>query len=283
MRMGAQTVLLALAVLTAQAAPAGAGSQKTQKITPRVARELLAPVCSSGAATGACTPCPAFTSFHDNTGEGLTPTAVSYGHFTGSRLTDALVDMDGCEPHVNNFGGSLLLRWQGLTSWKLLRYVQGIRTGQCLKVPAAGGRDLLLCQGNYGGMGTVVENLVLLDLAQPDVLTQNFFSTYDTAEACSPTGSIQHIVDWKLLPGRGGAAGSNVSGLEVSIKSATFTRAQGDTKAHDPCAGKLSAAPSRIYRLSYTFSGSRFALLPAARPAVAALTRDNPYFAGNAP
>lgn len=276
-RPGLQVTLLGLAALGAQAAPASAGSRK---ITPRVARELLAPVCVSGAATGACTPCPAFT---DGGGDGLTPTAVSYGHFTDPKFTDALVDLDGCEPHVNNFGGSLLLRWQGLTSWKRLRYVQGFRTGQCSKVPAVGGRDLLLCQGNYAGMGTVVENLMLLDLSKPDVLIQNFFSTYDTAEACSPSGSIQHIVDWKLLPGSGGVAGSEVAGLDVGIESATFTRAQGSAKTDDPCAGTLSAAPSRTYRLTYTFSGSRFALQAAARPAVAALTRDNPDFAGSLP
>ena len=149
-------------------------------------------------------------------------------------------------------------------------------------MPAAGGRDLLLCQGNYGGMGTVVENLMLLDLTRPDVLTQNFFSTYDTAEACSPSGSIQHILDWKLLPGPGGAAGSKVAGLEVRIESATFTRAQGSAKSDAPCAGKLSAAPSRIYRLTYTFSGSRFSLaIPPPGPPLAALTRDNPSFAGD--
>ncbi len=281
-RLGTPLALLGLAALSAQAAPAGVGSQK---ITPKVARELLAPVCASGATAGACTPCPAFT---DGGGDRLTPDAVSYGHFTGARFTDALVDVGGCEPHVNNFGGSLLLRWQGLTNWKLTRYVQGIRTDECLKVPAASGRDLLLCQGNYAGMGTVVENLLLLDLTRPDVLTQNFFSTYDTAEACSPSGSIQHILDWKLLPGPGGAAGSKVAGsrvagLEVRIESGTFTRAQGGATSEGSCAGKLSAAPSRIYRLTYTFSGSRFTLQSAARPAVAALTRDNPSFAGNAP
>ncbi|WP_161881141.1 hypothetical protein [Deinococcus alpinitundrae] len=273
--LGLQVALLGLVALGAQAAPAGAASQK---ITSKVARELLAPVCASGAATGACTPCPVLTSFHDNPEERLTPTAVNYGHFAGPKFTDALVDMDGCEPHANNFGGSLLLRWQGLTSWKLIRYVQGFRTDQCSKVPAAGGRDLLLCQGNYGGMGTVVENLMLLDLTRSDVLVQNFFSTSDTAEACSPSGSIQHIVDWKLLPESGG-----VAGLDVRIESATFTRAQGGAKSEGPCAGKLSAAPSRTYRLTYTFSGSHFDLQPAARPAVAALTRDNPDFAGNVP
>ncbi|TSA86479.1 hypothetical protein FNU79_07500 [Deinococcus detaillensis] len=273
MRVGAPLALLTLAALSSQAASVGAGAGAgSQKITPKVARELLASVCQSGAGTGECTPCPAFTG---DQGDTFSPATVIYGHFTDPRATDALMDMGGCEPHVNNFGGSLLLRWQSLTSWKLLRYVQGIRTDQCLKAAAAGGRDLLLCQGSYSGMGTVVENLVLLDLAKPDVLAQNFFSTYDTSQACSPTGSIQQIVNWKLLAKSGSA-----SGLEVRIKSATFTRPRDDTKVHDPCVGKLSAAPSRTYLLTYAFNGGRFALLPAARPALAALKHDNPEFGG---
>ena len=112
MRAGVHNVLLVLVALSAQAAPAGAGSQK---ITPKVARELLAPVCSSGAATGACTPCPAFTSFRHPGGQpDPAPPSVTATSPVPT-FTDALVDVGGCEPHVNNFGGSLLLRWQGLT------------------------------------------------------------------------------------------------------------------------------------------------------------------------
>ncbi|WP_420596573.1 hypothetical protein [Deinococcus sp.] len=264
--------LAAIGSLVAQAAALTTAAASSQKVTPDVARELLAPVCTTGGTTGACTPCPAFTDGHDTT---FSPDTVIYGHFTDPKFTDALLDMGGCEAHVNNFGGSLLLRWQGLTNWKLIRYAQGFRTDQCLKVPAADGRDQLLCQGNYGGMGTVVENLMLLDLTKPDALTQHFFSAYDTAQACSSSGSLQHLLSWKLRPGQG-----RLPMLEARIKSATYTRTN-DAKADDNCSGQLRATPSQIYTLTYTFDGRHFKLTPASRAALAALTRDNPDFGGD--
>lgn len=268
MKGGIQVALLTLAALTAQAVPVGMGSQK---ITSKVARELLAPVCASGAATGTCTPCPAFTGGQNDI---LTPNTVIYGHFTDARATDALVDMSGCEPHVNNFGGSLLMRWQGLTNWKLLRYVQGLRSGQCLNLPAPDGRDQVLCQSGYAGMGTMLESLSLMDLKRLDGPLQILFTATDDTEACLKNGSLQSIVGWRALPAQGRA-----SGLEVRIRSATYTRAD-PFSPDDPCAGHLKKTPSRVYHLTYTLKGSRLTLRPESKSALAALKRDNPDFGG---
>jgi hypothetical protein len=79
-------------------------------VTAAAASELLAGVCRGG---GACTPCPSFTS--DDLGT-LSPQTVLYGRFTDPARTDALIDMDGCASHAENFGGSLLLRWQAAPS-----------------------------------------------------------------------------------------------------------------------------------------------------------------------
>jgi hypothetical protein len=249
----------------------------SQKVGPATARELLGGVCTTGVASGACTPCPAFTS----TGqagygqEGLTPTSVIYGKFSDPKRTDALLDVSGCEPHAGNYGGSLLLRWRGLTSWKQTRYVAGYRTGHCLKYPAPDGRELLLCQGDYYGMGTAVQSLILLDINHADPMTQNLLSTYDTTDACLADGSIQSLLGWKALPG------GRYPGLRITVRSARYTRPHNVRLPDDPCATPLSATPSRVYTLDYTYDGVTFRLKPASRPALAALRRDNPYLLGN--
>ena len=125
-------------------------------------------------------------------------------------------------------------------------------------------------------MGTVVENLMLLNLTKPDALTQNVFGTHDTAEACSSSGSLQRLLNWKVRLGR-----SRSLVLETRIKSATYTRTNDDAKSDDGCPGQLKATLSQIDTLTYTFDGRHFKLTPASRAALAALTGDNPDFGGD--
>ncbi len=98
-----------------------------------------------------CVTCPSFTT------EGLTDvgnfaaiTAATYGRFTTVWRQEAMVDLSGCEGHVGNFGGSVLLQRlpQSPSSWKIVRYERGVRSQACLPLRARQQRDVLVCQNH---------------------------------------------------------------------------------------------------------------------------------------
>ena len=265
-------ILITLCSSLALFAPALAASHSSQKPSAREVRELMASVCSSGVKTGTCAPCPAF--IEGGAGDGFSLETVVYGKFTNAKKTDALLDFSGCEAHVHNFGGSVLLRWQGLTKWKFVTYVPGYLTDQCLKFPARDGRDLLLCQADYFGMGTAISSLLLEDFLAKQTDTQQLFSTYDTTNACQTTGSIQTLLEWTQVR----LNADRYPDLQAKVKSAAYTRKE--AKADDPCAPEILSGASRTYTLEYTFDGGKFTPTQATRGVLKQLLRDNPYLMG---
>ncbi|WP_425147849.1 hypothetical protein [Deinococcus sp.] len=260
-----------------------AASHSSQTPTSKQARELLATVCRGGAATGACTTCPDFV------GEGglegtMTPEAVTYGKFLNNKDTYALLDLSGCEAHVNNFGGSVLLRWRGLTRWDFVKYLPGLRSGDCLKYPALnypapGGRETLLCEGGYAGMGIVDTSLFPVDLArypagtsdQPDYGT--LFILEDSTQACLRTASVQTLLSWQQVKLNGDA----LPDLRVKVRSGF-----GKTGlTPEQCGDSVPGIPTRAYTLDYLFDGRNFVPTQATRAVLKQLLKDNPYLLGN--
>lgn len=263
--MSRYIVLLLLMVSPSLAAVGYVG----HKPTVGEVRELLLSVCSSGVKTGACTPCPAFVEGGEN--EKMTLEAVTYGKFLNNKDTYALLDLSGCEPHVNNFGSSVLLRWRGLTRRDFVKYIPGYRTSDCLKFPARDGRDLLLCEVGYAGMGTVILSLLLEDFRIKQTDTQQLFSTYDSSGACLTEGSIQALLEWKQVS----LNADRYPDLRAKVKLAVYTRK--GAKADDPCTPEITPGQSRTYTLEYTFDGGKFTLTAATRAALKQPLKDNPY------
>ena len=264
-------VLLAVCALPALAATR---THATQQPTLQQARELMSSVCRGGAQTGACSVCPSFV--EDNgLGDKMTLGGVTYGQFLNSKDTYALLDLSGCEPHANNFGGSVLLRWRGLTRWDLVKYFPGLRSSDCQTYPAAGGRELLLCRGDYAGMGVVDTSLFSLDFArfaagaaEPDAST--LFTLEDSREACLKTASAQSLLGWG--PVRLGTR----PGLRVTLRSGSGPTGQ----TPDTCGNTVPTIPTRAYTLEYTFDGQTFLPTPATRAALQRLLKDNTSLQG---
>lgn len=95
----------------------------------------------------------------------IVDTPVS-GRFLSADRTTVLVSYTSdCEPHVNNFGGSLALE---LDAGRLIfrNYVRGTLTGRCLTPPAAGGTQRLICLGGFMGQGHVESTVLDIRLSQ---------------------------------------------------------------------------------------------------------------------
>ncbi|WP_424949783.1 hypothetical protein [Deinococcus sp.] len=254
-----------------------AASHSSQAPTAKQARELLASVCRSGATTGTCKTCPDFVGEAGFEGT-MTLEAVTYGRFLNNTDTYALLDLSGCEAHANNFGGSVLLQWRGLTRWDFVKYLPGLRSGDCQKYPAAGGRETLLCEGGYMGMGIVDTSLFQVDLARypagtsdkPDYGT--LFILEDSTAACLSTATVQSLESWEQVKLNGDA----LPDLRVKVRSGF-----GKTGVNpDSCDGTASNISTRPYTLDYTFDGKKFTPTQATRAVLRQLLKDNPYLLG---
>jgi hypothetical protein len=168
-KRGVLVVFTAAIGLTAGAA---APANDAREPTARQAQELLSAVCKNqiGIGNGGafCKPCPKFVSAASGAGldESFVLNTVLFGKFFNSRQTHALLDFRGCEAHANNFGGTVILRWEGLTNWSFVRYEPGNRTDDCLKYRARDGYDLLVCRGYYAHMGFEIEGFGVLNYAR---------------------------------------------------------------------------------------------------------------------
>jgi len=222
--------------------------------------------------TGACTPCPAFT--RATAGKSLLLESVVYGQFTHAHQTDALLEFSGCEAPVSNYGGSVLLRWQGRGRWTFSRYLMGYRAGDCLNYPARDGRDLMLCKEENTGSAS----LVLNDFSREDRFVQALFYVEDSSATCSPFGSVQKLLEWKQVK----ATAGGYPGLWVTVASAAYQRL--NAKVDAPCTGTLALTKSRTYTLEYSFDGHLFRPTAATEKLFGPLLKDNPdmfYEGGN--
>ncbi len=245
-----------------------AGAHSSQTPTPKQARELMTNVCPGGASSGACSVCPDFVDSGDFGGK-MTLEAVTYGKFLNNKDTYALLDLSGCEPHANNFGGSVLLKWRGLTRWEFVKYFPGLRPSDCQKYPAQGGRETLLCEGVYSGMGIVDTSLFQVDLlSSPGDTDTSLFVLEDSTEACLSTASVQTLSSWQQVNLNGDARPD----LRVKLLSGSGKTGRSPEKCDDPV-----AIPTRAYTLEYTFDGKRFTPTQATRTALQRLLKDNSF------
>jgi hypothetical protein len=172
-------------------APAGPDPSRSRIPTAKEVAELLPVICAGSSIkvkTSSCWPCP--NKIADGNGEALKLETVLYGHFLSVRETAAILDVSGCEPHANNYGGTVILRWKGLTRWEFVRYEPGARSNDCLKYAARGGLDLRVCRQYYSQMGFTIETFGLFD----DMLetSQQSFSNDDLVTITSNSGQCMN-------------------------------------------------------------------------------------------
>jgi hypothetical protein len=112
---------------------------------------------------------------------------VTRGHFLSATSEDAIISALGCEPHSENFGGTILLTRRS-ERWRMLWYKAGVETSECHKVPLRSGREILVCIGQDGAQGDVSTELYLEDLLHPEPSLMagdgGFFGLSDNTLTC---------------------------------------------------------------------------------------------------
>jgi hypothetical protein len=168
--------------------------------------ELLEAVCPGhvvvGKEVGCKIVCPEGSGF-EGVAEGWILNRITRGHFLSPESEDAVLSMGGCESHPANFGGTILLTMRS-EKWKMLWYKGGVPTEDCHRSKVPRGREILICQGGWGGQGNVSIELYVEDLLSPRgaLMTDDsttFFSIGDTMGTCgydfenkSKPSPIQH-------------------------------------------------------------------------------------------
>jgi hypothetical protein len=183
-----------------------------------------------------------------------------YGRFLGVGETNAIMDMQGCEPHANNFGGTMILRWRGLTNWEFLRYEPGVRSGDCLKYATKAGHDLRVCQTFWGGMGYTIEGFGLYDYTRKSVPSDDLVTITSNSDQCTEP----NLNDFNILKvERPNINRDNRPDLriQVSERHAQLPKA-------GECSDKLQWGTVKKLVLEFLFDGTKFVPTPATKPIV---------------
>lgn len=154
------------------------------------ARQFLGMVCPSSRIVNdeyrprmlACQICPRWTGLWD-VGT-LAALAINYGHFTKPDADQALVAAEGCEPHSENNGGSLLFtKHDG--NWRFTTYFEGVITDNCTKLQRTDGRTILVCEREEGHQSVIARCLYTIDLVRSkDSIELDFLVLTDTMPSC---------------------------------------------------------------------------------------------------
>jgi hypothetical protein len=172
---------LASAVWAASQTPIASDAVRMTR-TERMA--LLKTICGEKAGEHGCEVCPAGTEFPNDR---LELDAVFYGHFLDPHLMSAAVMFHGCESHASGLGGTILLE-RDRAEWKFASLHPGYGPGDCKKLPASDGRDVLICAAADMHAGVRDDFLELIDFkARPeeDEVNGIFFMLDDSIADCA--------------------------------------------------------------------------------------------------
>jgi hypothetical protein len=242
------------------------------------AAKLLEAVCPGDVATGKIiecrTGCPDFTDF-GRFGDRFSWSlgAVTRGHFLSPTSDDAVLWMEGCEPHSANFGGTVLLTRRS-QRWSMLWYKAGVQTAQCHKVSLRDAREILVCIGSAGGQGNSATSLYSEDLLDPKSTLMageaddgTFFTAFDSTLACgwnednknAPFPLVRtHIDKVEFSKGKGNGAS------RVSV-TASFGRREMEQEAVKACLEKKDGIlpDTKSYRMDFISSGQGYQPTPS--------------------
>jgi hypothetical protein len=199
---------------------------------------------------------------------------MTRGHFLSPASEDAVLWIDGCEPHAFNFGGTVLLT-RTSRRWTMLWYQAGVRTEQCHKVALPDAREILVCMARYGWMLGSSTNLYVVDLLDPDRRERTFFAAPDNTGGCGWTPQhekepsplvLSHIDRVEFVAGKA----ADVPAVSVTASFGLQPIKPEDVKVCQSNPGAF-LPPTKAYRMEFLFDGSSYQPSPATATAAADL------------
>jgi len=239
---------------------------------PEAVREFLTLTCSSRIVASSCARCPDFTTYPRGTSaQTWDVAAVHYGHFTDPSADQALVAMKGCEPHANDWGGTMLFtRSHG--QWKFDRYTGGLITDDCISFRRDGGLDLLVCASSGGWQGGWTRTIYPVDpLRFEDPMEPPLLVLTDTTGAC---GNVWPGVRYQKAAFRSIAADPAKGEIRAQVEFGIRTMTKADLVASCVRGPGVFEPATKTYVVRFVFDGTEFHIAPesvAAKRTVEAL------------
>ncbi len=226
-------------------------AQKKDSVIPsqKEALSLMQAMCGEGNVTVengkvSCQNCLS----EESGGGGGTLKAVIYGSFTKPGIREALVDLEGCQVHTGNWGGTVLLRSNNY-GWDKIRYEGGFRSNICQKLKTNSSRNFVVCQGEYANHGRSSEWLELVKV-DTDKMTQNTIVNVDSnGSSCIPPYYAVGIKNFTLR---------DINGDKMPDLIVTVSEAKGKTKPNAEKCDEPTFGKAKIHQLTFLFNGQNF-------------------------
>lgn len=258
--------------------------------SPTVVTRALREICPSGLLTkdrngrvNGCTVCPKQTGAGSGWVGGWALNSALTGRFGSNSADLLLLGGSGCEPHSLNFGGTFVfnLNREGPA---FLHYNGGLQINRCTIFHEASGRDLIVCEDQWGSQGNLWSRLYRVSLLRSgEARISPIFTTYDSVATCGigPDGraidTIQHsgIRDFQLV--------SNTNGKVILVVTATLGRKRLTQAERRQCSALLPGSQNdlarqmsittRVEHIVFYFNDVTFLVAPASRAAASHFPR----------
>ena len=120
---------------------------------------FLEMICPGRTSASGCEVCP------EGTASPVGPwelRSITFGHFLSPASDDVLISGFECESHAEGYSGSFLFT-RDQSSWKKVRYEEGVKAWDCRKLAGSDGRDRLVCAAQDVHQGYEDAFLYVLD------------------------------------------------------------------------------------------------------------------------
>jgi hypothetical protein len=185
------------------------------------------------------------------------------GHFTAANAEQRLAVFNGCEPHSENWGGTLIAERQG-DKFKSLRYLSGLHPQACKAYHRPDGRDLAVCELSDAHQSISTDSLSVLDFAVDPPKTQALLA-FTNQEPCLTdpgTRTTEELVESFELNQNPSAKNNGL------IVRTTRTARNMDEQYQRYCRENAAGSPTnerpfskpQVTTLQYRFDGESFVL-----------------------
>jgi hypothetical protein len=250
-----------IAAASSRAADAGPSDEEALTILQAICPgKVRSHTLKNGKSYG-CGGCPALTSFSGQPpSSGTEPDfelrKVLKGSFTRPGASEQLVEFFGCEPHADNFGGTMLLEKSG-SKLRRVRYFQGV-VGIVRSYPLKSGREIVLSQGGYTGQGISTGWVSTYDFsAKPDPAEHTLLRVEDTSGNSCESERIRIAYIPKLeFPDLNG---DGIPDLRVTVR---WGQADVPARYRGKCKEAFEPPEVPAYLIDFLFDGKTFHVAP---------------------
>ena len=243
------------------------------RVSPSRQLAMLKAVCDEGTlgiedGVPVCKVCPAFTSQTGEKNASLRINNVIEGAFTRAGVAEALIDLEGCEPHANLYGGTVLLERTD-KGWKRGLYEPGFRADECITFRTIELNQALACNTVDTAQGIQIGEISWISLAGGEYQASSLLRWFDNIQS-----NPRRLVS--VFPASFMKSDFNQDSrvdLSVLVRLRDAPVPAKYPGAIDAIASGHRFAEPETVRLIYLFDGKQLSLSPQSKPGKAQIDK----------